>query len=671
MATTASVYNASRTTRQVLKRHRKEGPSLTLHLHANTFRFEKQAISFECSQDGAFLCESPLKNLLYYIRDQKVPADLVDIFDEANVPFFEGCLIIEIHDHRSQSSSQDSPFPTPVPSRLVNGSSSSSSNENATTSIFNAESSARALGGNYGFLRRLGVDARKRNGDQSGSSGPPNPSVYRVVLYPSPETLWTDLRMLNEVEGGGLWTDEDVLEIESRILTLTSPPLCLTPDPQVSRIANLMLGATAPPCAYSPLPTAPLPYFRQTDRKRGINSIEVEMDEANKKRREKIMRMMEKGSSAKAKETIVGPSTHAPSFARMSFVERWRSMKATDAHSVKLTDGNGSGEGGAGLTGTADEQKAVSSKKKTKKKKNAADEEKREPKEATPPTTQTPKKKSKKKSQKEKEEKEERERVEQENAERAMAAAAAAAAASKNKTEETKKKAKKGKKKDKDAAAQAQIEAEAAAEMEASVTDSSKKLTKKASKSKKAKIQPSPVSNQTSTDTQQQTNALNTPQPVPMNSNSYPKHANNNNYMMMNQHQQNLGQGNPALFPGQFNSNNSSGISLPGGQTGAFSNGQQQQQQQQQQQAAIQRALQQSGMNSNFMMNSAHPNQMQQHLQALAAAQHNTNHAGSASPQIIPQANQQQGQQQHFNTQDGLPVGVGLGSLPPNWNSMS
>lgn len=42
MATTASVYNASRTTRQVLKRHRKEGPSLTLHLHANTFRFERQ-----------------------------------------------------------------------------------------------------------------------------------------------------------------------------------------------------------------------------------------------------------------------------------------------------------------------------------------------------------------------------------------------------------------------------------------------------------------------------------------------------------------------------------------------------------------------------------------------------------------------------------------------------
>lgn len=100
---------------------------------------------------------------------------------------------------------------------MANGASTSSSEE-ASSSIFSSESSVRALGGNYGFLRRLGMDARMRNGDQISVSGPSNPNVYRVVLYPSAETLWTDLRMLNEVEGAGLWKDEDVLEIESRIL---------------------------------------------------------------------------------------------------------------------------------------------------------------------------------------------------------------------------------------------------------------------------------------------------------------------------------------------------------------------------------------------------------------------------------------------------------------------
>lgn len=32
------------------------------------------------------------QHLLGFIRDQKVPADLTDLFDDANVPFFEGEL---------------------------------------------------------------------------------------------------------------------------------------------------------------------------------------------------------------------------------------------------------------------------------------------------------------------------------------------------------------------------------------------------------------------------------------------------------------------------------------------------------------------------------------------------------------------------------------------------
>lgn len=88
---------------------------------------------------------------------------------------------------------------------------------------------------------------------------------------------------------------------------ITSPPLCLTPDVQVSRIANLMLSATALPSTYSPVASSPLPYHRRASRKRGINSIEVEMDKANKKRREKILRLMEHGS--RTNDGFVGPSS--------------------------------------------------------------------------------------------------------------------------------------------------------------------------------------------------------------------------------------------------------------------------------------------------------------------------------------------------------------------------
>ena len=42
MATSASIYNQQRTVRQILKRHRKEPPSLVLHINNGHFHFAGQ-----------------------------------------------------------------------------------------------------------------------------------------------------------------------------------------------------------------------------------------------------------------------------------------------------------------------------------------------------------------------------------------------------------------------------------------------------------------------------------------------------------------------------------------------------------------------------------------------------------------------------------------------------
>jgi len=41
--------------------------------------------------------------------------------------------------------------------------------------------------------------------------------IIRVVLRPNSETLWTDLRILNQ-KNGEKWTDHDALEAEAKIL---------------------------------------------------------------------------------------------------------------------------------------------------------------------------------------------------------------------------------------------------------------------------------------------------------------------------------------------------------------------------------------------------------------------------------------------------------------------
>lgn len=43
------------------------------------------------------------------------------------------------------------------------------------------------------------------------------PEKTRVVLSPTAETLWTNLCLLSQ-KAGNVWTDEDVLEVEAKIL---------------------------------------------------------------------------------------------------------------------------------------------------------------------------------------------------------------------------------------------------------------------------------------------------------------------------------------------------------------------------------------------------------------------------------------------------------------------
>ncbi len=43
------------------------------------------------------------------------------------------------------------------------------------------------------------------------------PEPTRVVLNPTPETLWADICLLNQ-KSGNTWTDEDALNVEAHIL---------------------------------------------------------------------------------------------------------------------------------------------------------------------------------------------------------------------------------------------------------------------------------------------------------------------------------------------------------------------------------------------------------------------------------------------------------------------
>ncbi|KAI9303553.1 Spt20 family-domain-containing protein [Cunninghamella echinulata] len=154
----------------LIERHTNDPPSLILHLYPTYFKFEHE--------DGFFSYKSQFKDFLTCVKEKQLPSDLMDVFNEASCQYYEGCLIVEIHDHRQ-----------------INNENINSDNDDTITQI------------------------------------------KRVVMRPTAESIWTDIQLLNE-EWGYQWTEQMALEVEAQILLATEEPLCLDPSFNVSRISN-------------------------------------------------------------------------------------------------------------------------------------------------------------------------------------------------------------------------------------------------------------------------------------------------------------------------------------------------------------------------------------------------------------------------------------------------
>ncbi|KAJ1306885.1 hypothetical protein OPQ81_007870 [Rhizoctonia solani] len=183
-----AVYNYKKREEQILARFAKSPPSFAVHLHSGHWTLNKD------NNARTFLYNSPAVSILDSIRAHQVPVDMLEMLDQANVPFYDGCLIVEEHDHT-----------------LATG-------ETTPSDPSSSDSRAKAQSNS----------AQKR----------------RVVLYPNGETLWADISILN-ARNGNTWTDQQAIEFEAKVLATIAPPLCLDPDPIASKIASVAMNSTS------------------------------------------------------------------------------------------------------------------------------------------------------------------------------------------------------------------------------------------------------------------------------------------------------------------------------------------------------------------------------------------------------------------------------------------
>jgi len=85
----------------ILKKYRGHPPSLIIHLHPTHFRFDQQ--------EGSFTYKSPMRIVIEHLRKRTIPHDLVEFFND--VPYYEGCMIVQIYDHKSIAPSQNTNRP--------------------------------------------------------------------------------------------------------------------------------------------------------------------------------------------------------------------------------------------------------------------------------------------------------------------------------------------------------------------------------------------------------------------------------------------------------------------------------------------------------------------------------------------------------------------------------
>ncbi|KAI9051422.1 hypothetical protein LZ554_004468 [Drepanopeziza brunnea f. sp. 'monogermtubi'] len=85
----------------ILRRYRGKPPSLIIHLYPNHFRFDQQ--------EGSFTYKSPMRIVIEHLRSRTIPHDLLEFMP--NIEYYEDCMIVQIHDHKSIAPSQSSDRP--------------------------------------------------------------------------------------------------------------------------------------------------------------------------------------------------------------------------------------------------------------------------------------------------------------------------------------------------------------------------------------------------------------------------------------------------------------------------------------------------------------------------------------------------------------------------------
>lgn len=201
-----------------------------------------------------------MRLFIEHLRSRTIPHDLTEFFSLLNVPYYEGCMIIEVHDHKSTAPSQEviraksgagkatpfsmhnsnayltpSPYvPYPTENHVGNGKNSSDIKEEAGAKVKTSEQKDK---------ENMPAPAFPVDGQRGKSNTQPKkPKISIVVLHPTSISNHADMAIKTaESRNGSLDSREPRQESNTGPLSATVPP---TPN---AAVPSTPVTSMAPP----------------------------------------------------------------------------------------------------------------------------------------------------------------------------------------------------------------------------------------------------------------------------------------------------------------------------------------------------------------------------------------------------------------------------------------
>ncbi|KAJ4364763.1 hypothetical protein N0V95_000711 [Ascochyta clinopodiicola] len=180
----------------ILARHRGKLPSMRIYLYPSHFRIND-------SQE-TLAYASPMREILTALRDKKLPHNMLEELYANGTPFYDGCLIVEVHNYRNNTAKpKDSASGAAEDSKTAF--SIHNNNNFITPSPYGTHPNAKPDPKANGAAPPAKEAANKDDKENMPAPGPngtsqkqpaSGPSITTVVLFPSTQAQLSDMSIL-------------------------------------------------------------------------------------------------------------------------------------------------------------------------------------------------------------------------------------------------------------------------------------------------------------------------------------------------------------------------------------------------------------------------------------------------------------------------------------------